>query len=368
MLSTVLSLPTFNEICSAQTRLNGIAIRSPLIKLNYDVPHMEIYLKCEQFQPISSFKIRGASNAVKVLSFEEKQHGIVTASAGNMAQGLAWIARKENIPCRVLVPDTANAVKLKAIERLGAEVTKCAFEQWWQVIVTHRCSMLPGYFIHPVCNRHVMAGNGTIALEILDELPDCDAILGREDCHFEVTSHMNMIVFEKHYASYNKPFFLVPYGGGALISGIAASAKHLKPSIDIVACEIETAAPLAAALRHGKITEVSMRKSWVDGIGSSSVLVDMWPIVQQCVDQSIVVSLEETAAALKLLIEANHFICEGASATSLAAALWHYETYVKNGQIGQRKYDTSTPMKIVAVLSGAGIDDETIIKCLRDTL
>ena len=175
-----LSAPSLEEIRAAQSRLQGAAVRTPLIKLNYDMAGIEIYLKCEQCQPISSFKIRGATNAVRMLSFEEKQHGIVTASAGNMAQGLAWIAREEQIPCRVLVPDTANEVKLQAIERLQGQVTKCTFDQWWQVIVTHHCPMIEGHFIHPVCNRHVMAGNGTIALEILEDLPDCDAILG--DC------------------------------------------------------------------------------------------------------------------------------------------------------------------------------------------
>lgn len=177
--SSTLTLPTLDEIRAAQSHLQGLAIRTPLIKFNADFPNLEIYLKCEQFQPISSFKIRGAGNAVKMLSYEDKRNGIVTASAGNMAQGLAWIARKEKIPCRVLVPETANETKLKAIERLKGEVTKCTFEEWWKVIVTHECPMLDGYFIHPVCSRHVMAGNGTIGLEILEDLPDCDAIIGK---------------------------------------------------------------------------------------------------------------------------------------------------------------------------------------------
>lgn len=177
-MSSSTLIPTIEEVYAAQTRLNGIAIRTPLLKLNYEIPGIEIYLKCEQFQPISSFKIRGAGNAIQILSKEDKQNGVVTPSAGNMAQGVAWMARKENITCQVLVPDTANEVKLKAIERLGGKITKCSFEQWWQAIVTHQCPMLDGYFIHPVCDRNVIAGHGTIALEILDELPDCDAILG----------------------------------------------------------------------------------------------------------------------------------------------------------------------------------------------
>lgn len=178
-MSSPFSLPSIDEVYAAQKRLVGIVDRTPLLKLNYDIPGIEIYLKCEQFQPISSFKLRGATNALKILPAEKKQNGIATASAGNMAQGLAWIARKEGLTCQVLVPDTANEVKLKAIERLGGKITKCSLQQWFQVIVTHECPMLDGHFIHPVCDQNVIAGHGTIALEILDQLPDCDAILGK---------------------------------------------------------------------------------------------------------------------------------------------------------------------------------------------
>jgi threonine dehydratase len=153
-----------------------------------------------------------------------------------------------------------------------------------------------------------------------------------------------------------------------LITGIACAAKHLKPSIDVLACEIETAAPLAAAFNNDKVTEIPMTKSWVDGIGSSSVLNEMWPLVKTCVDNSIVVTLQETAKALKLLIEKNHCICEGASATTIAAGLWHYMNYVETGKAGLRRTNQNEKFKIVAVLSGAGIDNETLIKCLKETL
>lgn len=178
-MSSSLSAPSFDDICAAKTHLDGITIITPLLKFDYDIPGIEIYIKCEQFQLTSSFKIRGATNVVKMLSREEKENGIVTASSGNMAQGVAWIARQENIPSRILVPDTTNQVKLDAIERLGGEITKCTFEEWFQVILSGHCPMLDGYFIHPVRNRYVMAGHGTIALEILEQLPDCDAIIGK---------------------------------------------------------------------------------------------------------------------------------------------------------------------------------------------
>ena len=151
-----------------------------------------------------------------------------------------------------------------------------------------------------------------------------------------------------------------------MISGIAAAAKHLRPSIDILACEIETAAPLAAAMNNDQVTEISMTKSWVDGIGSSSVLKEMWPLVRTCVDHSIVVTLKETAAALKLLVERNHLICEGASATSVAAALWYYQSAVEHGHAGLRRKTKDGRVQVVAVLSGAGIDNETLIRCLNE--
>jgi threonine dehydratase len=153
-----------------------------------------------------------------------------------------------------------------------------------------------------------------------------------------------------------------------LITGIASVAKHLKPSIDVIACEIETAAPLIAAFNNNKITEISMEKSWVDGIGSTSVLDEMWPLVKSCVDNSIAVTLNETAKALKILIERNHLICEGASATTIAAALWHYRNYIENGKAGLRRTNINKKLKVVAVLSGGGINNETIIKCLNETL
>ncbi|KAJ6647773.1 putative serine racemase [Pseudolycoriella hygida] len=332
-----LSMPTIEEIYAAQSRLQGIAIRTPLVKLNYDIPGLEIYLKCEQFQPISSFKIRGAANAIQILSKEEKKNGIVVASAGNMAQGVAWMARREQINCEIIVPDTVNQVKLNEIERLGGKITKCSFEEWWKVIVTHQCPMLKGHFIHPVCDQNVIAGHGTIALEILEDLPDCDAIL-------------------------------VPFGGVALVTGVAFAAKQKKPTIEVLACEVETAAPLAAAFKANRVVNIPMIQSWVDGIGSSSVLDEMWPFVKSYVDDSIVVTLSEAAKALKILIERSHVICEGASATTIAASLWHYMNLVENGRAKLKRAQKAGKIKIVAVLSGGAIDNENIIKCLNGTL
>jgi threonine dehydratase len=153
-----------------------------------------------------------------------------------------------------------------------------------------------------------------------------------------------------------------------LITGITSAIKHLKPSIDIFACEIETAAPLSAALNAGDVVKIPVKKSWIDGIGHSNVMKEMWPLVKDCIDGSIVVTLKETADALKLLMERNHLICEGASATALAAALCHYPNLLQHGKAGLRRKPRKEPIKVVAILSGAGIDNETIIKCLNETL
>ncbi len=302
-------IPTLEQIREAQRVIAGSAIRTPLVRLNaLDAP-AEIYLKLENLQPIGSFKIRGAANAIGHTPPEQLARGVYTASAGNMAQGVAWRARELGIRCTVIAPEHAPETKLAAIRRLGGEIVKVTFDEWWQIIVTHRYAGLDGLFVHPVSDTYVMAGNGTIGLEILEDLPDVDTVI-------------------------------IPYGGGGLSSGIAAAIRALKPDTKVVACEVETAAPLAASLAAGEPTEVSYTPSFVDGIGSKSVLVEMWPLVSRLLDGSVVMSLAEVAAALKLLVERNRVIAEGAGATPVAAAL--------SGKAGSGK--------IVCVVSGGNID------------
>src|SRR5215813_5778399 len=196
------------------------AIRTPLVRLNVPEAAAEIYLKLENLQPIGSFKIRGAANAIAHLSPEQLERGVVTASAGNMAQGVAWIARQLNIPCTVIAPDTAPEVKLKAIERLGGRVIKVTFAEWWQAFEQRAHPGVEGTFIHAFDDPHVMAGNGTIALEILEDLSDPDTIV-------------------------------IPWGGGGLTCGIASVLRQLRPSCRVFAAEVSTAAPLAASLAAG---------------------------------------------------------------------------------------------------------------------
>ena len=305
------------SIEAARERLRGIAVRTPLIRLNVDDAPAEIWLKLENLQPIGSFKIRGAGNALARAGTGDLSRGVYTASAGNMAQGVAWNARRLGIRCRVIVPDHAPRTKLDAIQRLGGEVVSVPFDTWWQVVVTHHYPGEAGLFIHPVSNPDVIAGNGTVGLEIVEDLPDVDAII-------------------------------VPYGGGGLSAGIASAVKARRPGVKIWACEVETAAPLAASLAAGEPREVEYRASFVDGIGGKSALPEMWPLVSELLDGSLVQSLADVARAIRLLAERNRVIAEGAGATPVAAAL--------GGHAGTGK--------VVCVVSGGNIDLAVLCRIL----
>src|SRR5215213_5200793 len=230
-------LPTLADIEESRRRIEGAAIRTPLVRLNvFDAP-AEIYLKLENLQPIGSFKIRGASNAMGRLSREALSKGVLTASAGNMAQGVAWRARELGVPCTVVTPDTAPETKLRAIERLGGRVIKAPFEEWWAVFESRAYEGVDAHFIHAFDDEDVMAGNGTIALEILEDLADVDAIV-------------------------------IPWGGGGLTCGIAAVTRELRPACKIFTAEVAPAAPLSASMAAGVPTEIDYKPSWVDGIGA----------------------------------------------------------------------------------------------------
>lgn len=298
-----------SEIEAARERLRGVITRTPLVPLNVDGAPAAIHLKLENLQPIGSFKLRGAFNAMAVATPEQLAHGVYTASAGNMAQGVAWSARMLGVPCTVVVPDHAPATKLAAIERMGGTIVKVPFDVWWNVIITHSYDGIDGLFIHPVSNRAVMAGNGTIGLEILDDLADVDTVV-------------------------------IPYGGGGLSCGIASALRARKPSVKIYAAEVETAAPLAPSLAAGHPVPTDYTPTFVDGIGGKSVLAEMWPMAQALLDGSIVVSVAEIAAAVKTLAERNRVIAEGAGAAAVAAAL--------TGRAGSGK--------VVCIVSGGNID------------
>jgi threonine dehydratase len=292
-------------------------VRTPLVRLHVDSPG-EIYLKLENLQPIGSFKLRGAYNAMRHASRDELAGGVLTASAGNMAQGVAWAARELGVPATIVVPDHAPETKLAAIARLGGQVVKVPFERWWQTIEEHRFEGVEGLFVHPVENEHVMAGNGTIGLEIVEDLPDVDAVL-------------------------------IPWGGGGLTTGIASAVKQLRPEAKIYAVEPETAAPLTATLAAGgEPVAVEYAASFVDGAGSRALLPRMWELARPLVDGAHAASLEDTGAAVRLLAERARVIAEGAGALAVAAAL--------SGKLGEGK--------LVCVVSGGNIDFSTLTRLL----
>lgn len=304
-----LTAPGLDEIRAARERLAGVTVRTPLVRLNAEDAPAEVWLKLENLQPIGSFKLRGATNAMRLAGSERLREGVYTASAGNMAQGVAWSARELGVPATVIVPEHAPATKLAAIERLGGRIVKVPFERWWQVIVEHTFPGLGGLFIHPVADRAVMAGNGTIALEILEDLPDVDAVL-------------------------------VPFGGGGLSCGIASALAVLRPEARVFGCEVATAAPLSMSLAAGEPQTVEYQPSFVDGIGGKSLLPEMWPLVSALLAGARVVSLAEVAAAVRLLAERHRVIAEGAGAASVAAAL----TPIPGAR------------KVVCIVSGGNLD------------
>jgi threonine dehydratase len=296
------------DIRRAQETLAGTAIRTPLVRLHAG-DGAEIYLKLENLQPIGSFKIRGAYNAARRASPDEVATGLVTASAGNMAQGVAWAARELGVPCTVIAPDHAPETKVAAIERLGGRVIKVPFDEWWEAMENYGYEGVDGLFLHPVENEDVMAGNGTIGLEILEDLPDPDVVL-------------------------------VPWGGGGLMVGIASAVKAQRPETKFFGVEIETAAPLNATFATGTPQEIVYQPSFVDGAGSKALLPKMWALGEPLLDGAYSVSLDETAAAIRMLAERTRVIAEGAGALAPAAAL--------SGRAGEGK--------IVCVVSGGNID------------
>jgi threonine dehydratase len=307
------------EIEAARERIAGAAVRTPLLRLHVEAP-AEIYLKLENLQPVNSFKIRGATNAVMLAPEKARRKGLVTASAGNMAQGVAWTARELGVPATIAVPEHAPQAKLAAIERLGGRVLKLPYDDWWNAIVTSRVDGVEGLFVHPVQDPGVIAGNGTIGLEVLDDLPSPDAVV-------------------------------IPYGGGGLTVGIASAVKALRPGTRIFTAEPATAAALAAAFAAGKPTDVDYQASFVDGSGSRRVLDTMWPQVAPLVDGALSIPVAEVAAAVRLLAERARVIAEGAGALALAAAL--------SGRAGSGK--------VVCIVSGGNINLSTLAETFSGT-
>jgi threonine dehydratase len=314
ILSTALSTTIFRRhiplaaVREAAGAVYGAAIRTPLVPVPV-AGGPDLYLKLELLQPIGSFKIRGAYNVVRQLPAETLAGGVWTVSAGNAAQGVALAARKADAPCSVMVIDTAPATKIRAIERLGATIVRASYDDCWRTVESHGSTRMTGHFVHPFDDDRFIAGNGTVGLEIIEDLPDVEAIIA-------------------------------PLGGGGLLAGIAAAVNELKPGTRIYAAEPDTAAPLSASLAAGRpVYFEQWSASFVDGAGGKSVLASMWPLLAPLAG-SLVVSLDDVAAAMRFAAERAHVIAEGAAGCAIAAAL--------SGRAGRGK--------VVAVVSGGNID------------
>ncbi|HEY5057439.1 MAG TPA: pyridoxal-phosphate dependent enzyme [Gaiellaceae bacterium] len=301
-----------DEIRNARERLGSDVLRTPLLRFDE-----RTWLKLECLQPIGSFKLRGALSAVRAAAPSELAHGVVTASAGNMAQGVAWAAREAGVRARIIAPENAPRAKLDAVEELGGEVILVPHEVWWQTMVDRRYEGVDGLFVHPVEDEAVMAGNGTIGLELVEELDAFDAVV-------------------------------VPWGGGGLTTGIASAVKVLRPDARIVTAEPETAAPLAASIAAGKPTEIDYRTSFVDGAGGRALLPTMWAYARELVDAAVAVPIDEVAAAVRLLASHARVVAEGAGALALAAAL--------RGDAGTGR--------VVCIVSGGNIDAAVLASVL----
>ena len=310
---------TLAEIEAARERLAGTIVRTPLVRLELEDAAAELYLKLENLQPIGAFKLRGAGNALLLASPEELEQGVWTASAGNMAQGVAWWARRLGVRCTVVLPDTAPETKVAAIRRLGAEMIPVTFDEWHEVFRTRTFEGLEGLHVHAFSDDAVMAGNGTIGLEILEDLPDVEAIVA-------------------------------PYGGGGLSCGIASAIRALAPSCKVFAAEVATAAPLAPSLEAGRPVQVDYTPSFVDGIGSPEVFPEMFELARELLDGSLVAELSEVEDAVRLLAARARVVAEGAGAAALAVA--------RTGAAGTGK--------IVCVVSGGNIDATKLSAILAD--
>ena len=285
-------------------------MRTPLVRLELDDAPAEIWLKLESFQPVGAFKIRGAANAILSAPPEALRDGVVTTSTGNMAQGVAWMARKLGVPATIVVPDNASRTKLAAVERMGGRIVSVPWNEWWGALEAGHMEGIDGFFVHPVSDDPVIAGNGTIGLELVEDLDGIDAVLA-------------------------------PWGGGGLSTGIASALHALSPDTKVYACEPENGAPLTAAFANGGTpVAVDFTPSFVDGAGAGALLPVMWEHANGLLAGAFSISLERTAAAVKVLLERGRIVAEGAAALSVAAAL--------EGLAGSGR--------VVCIISGGNID------------
>ncbi len=306
------------QIEAARARLEGLSLVSPLVACDASPAGKKVFLKLENLQPIGSFKIRPIGSAVLARAPADLSPGIYTTSTGNSALGLAWMARRLGIAATAVVPVNAPEAKLEKLRRLGARIDVRPIAEWWRAIQTGALDGQEGVYIDAVRDPASLAGDATIGLEILAQAPDIEAIL-------------------------------IPFGGGGLSCGIACAVRAIRRDVKIIACELASAHPVKAAFDAGAPTETPHEPGFVSGVGFSSVLPEMWPLVKTMIDDVITVSLTEVAAAIKILVEHNRVVAEGAGAVSVAAAL--------SGRYAETK--------VCAVVSGGNLDSSMLATILE---
>lgn len=303
--------PTLDEINGARARIAPYIPRTPLVRLDFGLPDRQIFLKLETLSPIGAFKLRPALNALLSRDADALRNGVATTSSGNMAYGMAWAANKLGVPMAAYMYSGAPQTKIDGVRRLGGEVRFITIDTWWQYIIDAERPDFPELLINPVTDQAVLAGNGSIGMEIVEELPDVDVVL-------------------------------TPYGGGSMTTGVASAMKALRPGAKVFAVEDENAAPVTAALEAGRIVEIETRPSFIKSIGGPSLVPQLWPVARELIDGAVAVSLEQVTEAMRLLFAKAKIVAEGAGAASLAAAL-------------SSEHATGN---IVCVISGGNIDAE----------
>lgn len=308
---------TLGAIRQAQSRLEPIVIRSPLVPCHAGDSQRHVFLKLENLQAIGSFKVRPIGNAVLSRPHTALERGVLTSSSGNSGVAVAWMARRLGIGASVVVPENAPAAKLERLRELGARIVEVSPQEWWRAVGNRGHPGVEGLYIDAVRDPEAIAGDGTLGVEILEQLPDVEAIL-------------------------------VPFGGGALACGIASAMRELRSDVKVIACELDSAQPLTAAMRAGRVVSTACRPGFVSGVGFESVLPEMWPLAAELIDSTVTVSIGQVAAAIKLLAERNHVIAEGAGALPVAAALW--------GELPCRR--------VCAVVSGGNLGSDLLASIL----
>ena len=307
-----------SDILAARMRLAGQTLITPVVACHAAPQSVTVRLKLENLQPIGSFKLRPIGNAVLARPAAQLAGGIYTSSSGNSALGVAWMARELGITGTAVVPANAPEAKLEKLRRLGARIEMLSVEEWWRAIRVGTLAGQTGVYIDAVRDPACLAGDATIGLEILEQFPDVEAIF-------------------------------VPFGGGGLACGIACAIRASHPQVKVIACELETAHPCKAALAAGAPVETAHEPGFVSGVGFGTVLPEMWPLISSLVDDVITVSLAEVAHAIKVMVENNHVVAEGAGAISVAAAL-------------SGRYEYS---RVCAVVSGGNIDSSALSTILQ---